>query len=300
AKTSYLYINDGTGKFSMASQAVMPLQNIGMINSSSFADLDKNGWEDLILTGEWMGIKIMYNNNGKFESKEITNSTGLWQTVFVDDVNGDGHKDILAGNYGHNTKLYAGKDGPLKMYVKDFDNNGSTEQVMAYTIGKEEFTFLAKDELERRLPVLKKAYLTYGEVAGKTVQYMFYDLFKDYTEWKAEELGTSCFINDGKGNFTKIILPQELQLAPVMAFSRSNSNGKFIAGGNFFGVIPFEGRYDALQPTEFYYDQKNKSFVVSGQLKDLSGEVRDLKWINTKSGKQLIIARNNEPLKFYK
>jgi hypothetical protein len=299
-KTSYLYINDGTGKFTMASMNVMPLQNIGMINSAVFADLDGNGWEDLVLTGEWMGIKIMYNKNGKFEPKEISNSTGLWQSLFVDDVNGDGYKDILAGNYGHNTKLYAGKDGPLKLYVKDFDNNGSTEQVMAYTIGKEEYPFLAKDELERRLPVLKKAYLTYGEVAGKTVQYMFYDLFKDYTEWKAEELGTSCFINDGKGNFTKVILPQELQLAPVMAFSRSKNNGKFIAGGNFFGVIPFEGRYDALQPTEFYYDQKNKSFVVSGSLRDISGEVRDLKWINTSNGKQLIIARNNQPLLFYK
>ena len=89
----------------------------------------------------------------------------------------------------------------MKLYVKDFDNNGSVDQVMAYTVDGKEYTFLAKDELERSLPVLKKAYLNYGEVAGKTVQYMFYDLFKDYVELKAETLSSCCFINDGKGNF---------------------------------------------------------------------------------------------------
>ena len=105
------------------------------------------------------------------------------------------------------------------MYVKDFDKNGSVEQIMGYTIDGKEYTFLAKDELERALPVLKKAYLTYGEVAGKTVQYMFYDLFKDYKELKAETLGSSCFINDGKGNFKRTDLPDELQLAPVFSFT---------------------------------------------------------------------------------
>jgi len=62
---------------------------------------------------------------------------------------------------------------------------------------------LQKDELERALPVLKKAYLSYDEVAGKTVQYMFYDLFNNYRELKAETLASACFINDGKGSFYK-------------------------------------------------------------------------------------------------
>ena len=51
----------------------------------------------------------------------------------------------------------AAEKGPLKLYVKDFDNNGTIEQVMCYTLEGQEYTFLAKDELERELPVLKKA-----------------------------------------------------------------------------------------------------------------------------------------------
>jgi hypothetical protein len=72
------------------------------------------------------------------------------------DVNGDGFADILAGNWGCNNKFWAGKNGPLKLYVKDFDNNGSTEQILAYTVDGKEYPFLAKDELERALPVFKK------------------------------------------------------------------------------------------------------------------------------------------------
>ena len=46
-------------------------------------------------------------------------------------------------------------------------------RLCAYTVDGKEYPFLAKDELERALPVLKKAYLKYSEVAGKTVNICF-------------------------------------------------------------------------------------------------------------------------------
>lgn len=242
------------------------------------------------------------NDKGKFKEKDIPASSGLWQTLYTTDVNGDGFTDILAGNWGHNSKLYAGKNGPLKLYVKDFDKNGSVEQVMAYTVDGNEYTFLAKDELERALPVLKKAYLKYSDVAGKTVQYMFYDLLKDYTELKAEVLGNSCFINDGKGNFTRMDLPEELQLAPVFSFvPSSDRKGTYLAAGNFYGVIPYEGRYDALLPTIFSFSKETAGFKIESNLPVLDGEARDARWLNYFNGsKILVIARNNKELLFYK
>jgi enediyne biosynthesis protein E4 len=300
-QTSYLYLNDGKGNFTVAPHKNINLLNVGMVTSASFTDLNQDGWPDLVVAGEWMPLKIFLNEKGAFKQSDVPASTGLWQCLYTTDVNGDGHTDILAGNWGHNTKLWAGKDGPCKLYVKDFDFNGSFDQVMCYTIDGKQYPFLAKDELERQLPVLKKAYLNYSEVAGKTVDYVFYDLFKDYTESSAEVLGSSCFLNDGKGTFTRIDLPDEIQLSPVMGFaSFANRNDKmFLAVGNFYGTIPYEGRYDALQPTVFSYDQGKKGFVYRSLLPKESGEMRDAKWIANPGGKKmLVLCRNNAPLQF--
>ena len=300
AQSSYLLLNDGKGNFKMADESVIRLKEIGIVTSSVFADINNDGWPDLIIAGEWMPVKIFMNDKGIFKSSEIAQSTGLWQTLYVKDINGDGYADILAGNWGHNSKLYAGKEPPLNLFVKDFDKNGSVEQVMTYKIKGEKYTFLQKDELERALPVLKKAYLTYGEVAGKTVDYMFFDLFKDYIELKAEILGSSVFINDGKGNFIRRDLPEPLQLSPLFAFARVDSSQSFFAGGNFFGVLPYEGRYDAASLQIFDINKSNPDKLF-GQthLLDIKGQVRDLKWLHTvKYGNILIEARNNDSLVF--
>jgi hypothetical protein len=299
-QTSYLYINDGKANFTLADSNRINLNALGMVTAAAFTDFNNDGWEDLVVAGEWMSVKFFMNNKGKFTAAEIPHSTGLWQTVFPADVNGDGFMDILAGNWGHNTKLFSGKNGSCKLYTNDFDNNGAIEQLMCYTINGNEYPFLAKDELERRIPVLKKYYLKYSDVAGKTIQYIFYDLFKNYVELKAEVLGSSCFINDRKSNFTRYDLPDELQLAPVMSFIKT-SPGSFLAGGNFFGVIPYEGRYDALLPTGFSYHPGTKSFAVDFKIQNIEGEIRDLKWVTTVSNKNyLLMARNNKELIFLK
>jgi enediyne biosynthesis protein E4 len=302
-QTSHLYLNDGKGHFSIDADDIH-LDKIGVVTCAAFADLNGDGWPDLIVSGEWMPLKIFMNDHGKFKEMDIPNSTGLWQSLCITDINGDGHPDILAGNWGHNSKLWAGKDGPLKLYVKDFDRNGRTDQVMCYTIKGKEYTFLAKDQLERAMPVLKKGYLHYDEVAGKTVQYMFDDLFKDYTELKAETLSSSLFLNDGKGGFTRQDLPDELQLAPIFSFAPIPGQSKptFIGGGNFYGVIPYEGKYDALFPTIFSMDAATGAAggPAPAILPEARGEVRDIKWLKGPGGKKImVIARNNDSLLFY-
>ncbi|HWB95013.1 MAG TPA: VCBS repeat-containing protein [Puia sp.] len=295
SQPSYLLLNDGKGNFHIAPETTIDLKNAGMVTAASFADINRDGWPDLVVAGEWMPVRIYYNQKGKFREKALDSSTGLWQSLYLADVNGDGSTDILAGNWGHNSKLYDGKTGPLKLYVKDFDGNGTLEQIMTYTIDGKEYTFLAKDELERALPLLRKNYLTYGEVAGKTVDYVFYNLFKDYTELKAEVLGSSCFLNDGHGGFARHDLPPDLQVAPILAFRQEGD--AVLTGGNFFGTLPYEGRYDAASLQLF---NAGKS-ALSGRprLLDTKGEVRDLKRIHTmKYGDLIIVARNNDSLQF--
>lgn len=298
AQDSYLLLNDGKGRFTPAGTDIINLSAIGMVTSAVFADVDADNSPDLIVTGEWMPVKIFHNKGGRFTAKDLPGSTGLWQSLALADVNGDQQPDLLAGNWGMNSKLSAGMNGPLKLYIKDFDNNGSIDQVMAYNKGGKEYTFLAKDELERQMPLLKKAYLTYNEVAGKDVEYLFYDLFKDYIELKAELMQSSVFVNMGKGEFQQQDLPAALQEAPVFSFAGAGGESAFLVGGNFFETVPYEGRYDGQALAAFRAGKDGALEALHyPELYAIRGQVRDIKWLRAANGQKImIIARNNEPL----
>ena len=298
--TSYLLINNGHGKFSVADKKIIDLENIGITTSAKFADLNKDGWQDLIITGEWMPVTIFMNHKGVFK-KDNTLQTGLWRSVYIADLNGDGYPDIVAGNYGLNSKLHATKDAPLKLYVKDFDANGIIDQLLTYTIDGKEYTFFNKDEIEMQLPSIKKQYLSYTAFAGKTVQEAFGTSLNDAKVLNGETLASTAFINDGKGNFTARPLPSIMQLSPVSAFSviTTNNTSILISGGNFYGVLPYEGRYDAMSLT---FCINNKGSFTQPQLLppslNIKGEVRDVQPIKLGSKNSLIIARNNDSLVF--
>jgi hypothetical protein len=301
-QTSYLLINDGKGHFTIDKN--IQLSNIGMVTSAAFADVNNDGWKDLIVTGEWMPLTIFMNKKGKYEKTEIPNSTGLWQSLFIDDVNGDGHPDILAGNWGWNNKFRSGKNGPVRLYVGDFDLNGKTDHLLSYTKDGVEYPFLAKDEVERELPLLKKHYLLYADYAGVQMKDVFYGWIDTIKPLMAERLGSAVFYNDGKGNFKINDLPAALQLAPVFSFQKTgittSDKNTYITGGNFFGVIPYEGRYDA-QPFALFNSNKNDSinYLPDIGLSAIKGQIRDIKWIHTlKYGDVLMVARNNESILF--
>jgi len=56
--------------------------------------------------------------------------TGFWGALKVTDIDNDGDNDLILGNMGENFTLKASVDAPLKIWVKDFDNNGSIDKIM--------------------------------------------------------------------------------------------------------------------------------------------------------------------------
>ena len=71
--------------------------------------------------------------------------------------------------------------------------------------------------------------------------------------------------------------------------------------GNFYGVTPYEGRYDALLPTIFSFNKGKPAIDNKIDLQNVNGEMRDAKWLNTADGtKLLMLARNNDSLVFLK
>lgn len=302
-QTSYLLLNDGKGNFSAAPPNVIKLNEIGLVTTSAFTDINKDGFPDLLVAGEWMPITVFINKKGEFERSIVPNSSGLWQTIFIDDVNSDGNADILAGNWGWNNKFHSGKDGPVKMYVADFDRNGKTEQLLSYTANGEEYPFLAKDEVERALPLLKKHYLLYAEYAGVIMKDVFYGWIDTIRPVIAEKLGSAVCYGDGKGGFDMNELSADLQLSPIFSFQKIGVVEKksgYLSGGNFFGVTPYEGRYDAQALALATAGNNNLDYLGQQNLAAVKGEVRDIKWLRTAGNKKiLVVARNNDRLLFY-
>lgn len=302
---SYLLLNDGHGKYNKV-ELPDELKFAGMIRSAAFADLNNDGWPDLVVAGEWMPVKIFMNKNGKLIQQHQENMdklSGWWQKLVLTDVDGDGKIDIVAGNYGCNSKLKPTVENPVRLYLTDLDKNGTIDPLLTYSIDQKNYTFLGKGEIENQVPLIKKKFFYYHDFAGKTVQQLFGDLLNDSKSLIANSFTSGVFYNNGKGNFQFRSFPSSAQVAPLFGLDVINEFGKAIlAGGNFSGVLPYEGHYDADFGDVLFIDKdrnfKNISSVSSGFI--FRGEVRDIKTIKTVSGVIYLVAFNNGQIKFLK
>lgn len=289
---AYLLKNDGNAHFTISTV----FSASGMITSSSWADLDGDKYPELIVAGEFMAPVIYDNKKGvlqKAENKTLKVLSGLWQSMLVKDVNGDHQPDIILGNYGLNTKLTASAEYPLKLYCKDIDNNQYADQLLALAKDGKYYTFLGKESIERQLPFIKKDFLSYQKMAGKTVEQVFGDKLNGAKILTASTLSSLVLINQGGGKYTPVEMPQRFQWMPLFAFLPLEK-GEIMAGGGFYGVLPYEGRYDApLLPVMKFAGQQCKELSALY----LSGEVRKMAGIQLAGGKKaVLIARNNLPV----
>lgn len=308
---SYILLNDGKGNFSIADEAMAPgLRKTGMVTDAVWTDIDKDGWLDLVVVGDWMPVTVFKNEKGKLvnytSEAGLQHTNGLWTTIHVADINNDGNDDLLVGNWGENSKLHASEQYPLTLFTGDFDNNGALDQVLAVEKNGKYYTFLGKEELEKQLPVLmRKKYLDYSSLAGQTVEEIFGDKLQAAKKFTASLLSSVQLINNGRGRYAISKLPMQVQWSPVFSFLTADLNADhatdIIAAGNFFGVLPYEGRYDAGFGSVLL--KNGNGFTVLSPLQSgfmPSGEVRDIKSIRTTGNRVMYaVARNNEPMLFY-
>jgi enediyne biosynthesis protein E4 len=294
---SVILVNNGNGVFKEVTETVAEkLINVGMVTDACWTDIDKDGWTDLMVVGEWMPVTIFKNKKGKLVKQDAATmqcSTGWWNCITPADIDNDGDEDYLLGGWGTNTKLVATEKKPITMYLSDWDNNGDLDPVLATSKNEKYFPFFGKADLEKRLPYLKKEFLLYTDIAGKTVgQLLGNEKIKKAKILEACTLQSSVVINNN-GKMEMQPLPAFLQAAPVFSFLSYTKGGatKFIAGGNFYEVTPYEGRYDAMLPTVFNGNMQYETALME------TGCVRSIKAISLANNTTaLLIAKNNGKL----
>ncbi|HKO80613.1 MAG TPA: VCBS repeat-containing protein [Chitinophagaceae bacterium] len=306
---SYILLNNGKGSFSCADHEMAPgLQDVGMVTDAVWTDIDKDGWIDLVIVGEWMPIVIYKNTKGRLHNITATlglqNTNGLWISVSAADIDKDGYEDLLIGNRGTNSKLHASMDYPLQLYTGDLDNNGDLDQLLCIEKEQQYYFFLGKEEIERSFPgIIKKKYLDYKTMARLTVNEILGDRLAQLKKLSVTTLA-SVIVKNTKGRLSLLELPAPVQWSPVFAFLTGDFNEDgtmdIIAGGNFSGVLPYEGRYDASYGNLLLNQDSLFSPLQpfnSGLCFD--GEVRDIKRIKIRNKEVFMVARNNKSLLFY-
>jgi len=299
---SYILIND-KGNFSIVEN--IGLQNAGMITDAVWNDFNNDGVKDLIVVGEWMQPKFFKNNNGILDEVLLLNTklNGLWQSIIPFDIDGDGDMDYLLGNWGVNTKFKASDKYPMKMYYSDFDQNGSTETIVATEKDGKYFPLLGLDELSEQLISIRKKFTTYKDFAGKTIDEIFdKKLVNKATILEVNTL-QSGYLKNENGRFTFIPFQLKLQVSPITAFLKydfdKDGKNEILAAGNYFGVTPLHGRFDSFSGALI----KNENNIILGHQMGLDltqKSVRHLNIITLNDEPYLLVTINNDKAQVYK
>ena len=299
---SRLYFNNGKGIFRQFQS-----MQAGMLTAAAVADLNGDGKKEIIVCGEWMAPQVWAVQNGRLSLLQIglENYKGWWQSLALADLDGDGDQDCVLGNSGRNAYLRPETNRPVKLWLNDFDQNGTVDKLITRVINGRDMPVFLKRELTEQLPSLKKQNLQFEAYAQKSVQDLFSGSLISNARVQEFNYAASCVaLNDGKGRFTLQELPLNTQLSCINAIvcTDLNSDGKtdLLLGGNQFYLQPQFSRLDASYGHVLLNKGTDKGVVrwewvgpdVTGF--DIRGQIRDLLPVTVPDGKRLLVLQNDD------
>ena len=320
--SSFIYRNDskdGLIRFTDITPTVAKgLQDIGMVCDAIFSDFDNDGWPDLILAGEWMPVTFLKNDKGVFRNisttSGINNQVGWWNSIAAGDFDNDGDIDYVVGNSGENSFYKASDHGPVSVYAKDFDNNGSYDAIPSLYLpvnmtdtSRKEFPAFGRDDLIKQMIGMRSRYQSYKAYAEAPMDSMLTkEQLKGALVYRANNLRSGFVRNEGNGRFVFEALPMQAQLSMLCGMIAEDFDGDgnldIAINGNDYGTEVLTGRYDALNGLVLKGDGKGKfqplKILQSGFY--VPGNGKALVKLRGENGRVLFAATQNRgPLKMF-
>ncbi len=313
--SSFIFRNDGSNgvpKFTDVTKTVASgLENIGLITEAIWTDIDKDGWDDLVLAGEWMPVRIMKNEKGKIvditEKSGISKELGWWTSLAAGDFDNDGDVDLVAGNLGQNSFYRASHKEPVKIYAKDFDKNQSFDAVPSLFLPasgqdktRKEFPAQTRDDMVKQMISFRAKFQKYDQYANAGFDKLFTaEELKDALVLEANNFQHSFIRNNGNGTFEMIALPSTVQFSCITGLTvadvNSDGNLDIVGTGNDYGTEVSVGRYDACNGYVMLGDGKggfrNLSILESGLF--IPGNAKAIIQFTNGNGQTLFAASQN-------
>jgi len=279
--SSRIYRNE-RGHFALDKQNSRMLEKVGLVSGAVWTDLDGDGFPELVLACEWGPLKIFRNNHGKLTAwdapiliraskhSSLNQLTGWWNGITAGDLDGDGRLDLIASNWGRNTKYEEFLADELRLYYGDLDENGTIDLVEAYwdRTMKKVVPWRNRKTISVGLPFVMERFQSYREFASASVEEIFGAKLRTARELRANTLDSTLFLNRGD-HFEVIPLPLEAQLSPAFGVSVADLDGDghedVFLSQNFFSVDIDTSRYDAGRGLWLKGDGKGRLRAVPGQ-----------------------------------
>ena len=307
----HLYMeNLGDGRFvNRSAEVIAATKGSGMLTDATWEDLDGDGKNELITVADWGSPKVYGVEDGVLVERQsgLEDLLGWWGVLEPADLDGDGDMDLILGNEGKNVHYRPTQENVMKIWVSDFDNNGTIEQIMTQTIDGKDMPLHQKKEIVAQLVSLKKENLKASEYAVRSIQELFDPALLKRAKVRSVNTSVSMIaMNDGQGNFTTSELPDMAQLSCICGISCTDVNADgmldIVMGGNNYEFKPQYSRLDSnfgnvlinKGQGEFGWEAYDKSgFFVRA-------EVKHIEQITDQDGKRyLVVAINDERPKVY-